>query len=121
MGVNNMGLGMLGSFIRGIETDSPTYAIFDTGSSEFKPNIYYADDERLRTAGVWTALEEVDSRIVVIVSTTELVGSSIYSVGLATGSLDLGSDMVARELAPFSEKSQYQNWVLNFDWRNRSV
>jgi len=121
MGVNNYGLGLLGSFIRGETPITPTTAIFDTGSTEFKPDVYNAEDERYRAVGVWTPLDIVDSRFTVIVPTTDLVGSLIYSTGLATGSTDLGSDMVARQITAFGEKTLYQNWILNFDWRNRSV
>lgn len=121
MGVNNYGLGILGSFIRGEQTSSPIAAVFDAGSTEFKPNIYYAEDEKYRGVGVWAPLDIVDSRFTIVVPTTELVGSLIYATGLAIGSTDLGSDLVARNITAFGEKTLYQNWILNFDWRNRSV
>lgn len=120
MGVNNKGLGMIGSFLRGLETDNPSYAIFDIGSLIFQPNIYNAEDEKYRGEVSWAGLDNVDSRATIIIPTNTLVGSNIQAVGLATGSTDLGSDMVARELTAFGEKTQYQNWVLEFDWRNRS-
>jgi len=120
MAVNNLGLQMIGSFLRGLSPTSPKYMIFDAGSEQFFVDKYNAEDERLRKDVTWGALEINDSRCTCIVATTELVGSYIYNVGLTTGSVDLGSDMVARETAALGEKTQYQNWIMNIDWRNKS-
>ena len=121
MGINDKGLAMVGSFIRGLSPTSPGYAMFDAGSSEFRPDKTHADDEKLRKEVTWAALDNVDSRATVIVTPTELVGSFINAVGLSTGSISAGSDLVARDLSSFGEKTSYQNWILNFDWRNRTL
>jgi hypothetical protein len=119
MVVNNKGLEMVGSFIRGLSPTPPSYVTFDTGSSNPLKNIYYMDDEVYRSVITWSPINVYDSNGVVIVSAATMAGSNINALGIGTAATS-GSDIVAREITTLGEKTIFQSWIISFEWKNRS-
>ena len=114
-GVNNYGLGIIGSFVRG---ETPTYfqnMAFGNVGSPFDTTKINLDSEFFRSSITWSVINVYDARAQATIFSSEAVGSQTKEVGLSLGSYANGSDVGARIVIDTLTKTNYQDQVYTFD------
>lgn len=115
MSFTDYGLETLGSFIKGDAPGHPNYLAFGAGNQAFIGSMSHLQNEIMRSEITWQ-WNGKNPQGVILLLTTDAVGSNIQELGLGSG-LTLGSNIMSRDLSAIGDKTNSFSTTLKIETR----